>query len=100
MRSRSTSSPGMATAERDDGPRAGQSSVASSVGTARLGVAHDLLGELCPGGQAELGEGARQVGLNGARRDEESLADLFVAQPVRDEAGHLALRGGERGPPR
>src|SRR5215211_9426852 len=45
--------------------------------------------------QAELGEDARHVRLDGRRADEELAGDLGVARPAGDGHHHLALPVGE-----
>jgi glucans biosynthesis protein C len=57
-----------------------------------------LVGEdhqLGPVAQAELGEDARHVRLDGRRSDEQALGDLGVAGPPGDGDHHLALPVGE-----
>src|SRR3954452_19098688 len=45
--------------------------------------------------RAELGEQARQMGLDGERRDDEELGDLRVGEPAADEPEDLALARGQ-----
>ena len=48
--------------------------------------------ELDPGGEVELSKHVREVRLNRARRDEETLPDLRIRQPVGGQANDLELR--------
>src|SRR5690606_27799129 len=46
--------------------------------------------------QVELGEDARDIGLDGLLADHQGLGDLAVGQAVGDEAQHLQLPRGQR----
>src|SRR5262245_48129497 len=55
-------------------------------------------GELCSGGDAQLGEDVAQVRLHGALGDEQPADDLGVGEDVGDEPDDLQLGGGEAVP--
>ena len=55
-------------------------------------------GELSTGGNVQLGEHVREVGLHGTTRYVQPLADLGIGQSLGDQAGDRVLGGGEAGP--
>jgi hypothetical protein len=62
-------------------------------------VAGGFLHQLHTGGESEFGIDVGEVGLHGARRDEQTRGNVCVGQPFADESDDVALCRGERLPP-
>jgi hypothetical protein len=52
-------------------------------------------GEFAPGGDAELGQGVRDVRLDGSPRDKHPLGDRGVGEALGDQADSLQFGVGE-----
>ena len=64
----------------------------------RLFVLGDKTGKFDTRVDAELGERVAEMRAHGVRRDEETLADLTIAEAERDETDDVQLRGRQRFP--
>ena len=58
-------------------------------------VTRDLLNQLHPRLQGQFGVDVREVGLHGARRDEQACSDVLVAQTLTDEPDDFPFGRGE-----